>query len=181
MSATADQHAAAQQGQPPNPDAAGAAGVFSAHELISALLAQERAEVLQVAVGNFDRRQAVLYDWPPGAGGRTKRLIVPRFGLGATGLAVPSATVTEVCEQNEGRLGGLIVNTGTFPCRLYFTTPGDIGGPGNVLSPQATQRPCTWLGASGGSFDFRLGNVLYGGTICAAGVGGATTLDWAEF
>ena len=145
--------------------------------LIEALLLGQRDDILQVVVGDFDRREAVLMDSPST---HAKRLIVPRFGLGGNGLAVPAGVVTEVCEQNEGRLGGLIVNTGTSPVRLYLAVPGDIGGTGNPLSNQAPNRPSTYLAANG-SFDFRLGNVLYGGTVCAAGVGGASTLDWLEF
>lgn len=153
-------------------------GQLTAHrQMLAALLGAERYNILQITVGNFDRRESVLLD-SPGQGAR--RLIVPRYGQGQNGLAIPSATVTEVCEQDEGRFGGLIVNTGANPVRLYLCPPGDIGGPGSALSGQATQRPATYL-APLGSFDFRLGNILYGGTVCAAGVGGASTLDWCTF
>lgn len=168
-----------QQGQAPNPDVAQANGVFHIHDLIMALLAAERANVIQVSVGNFDRREVSLLDFPPGMGGHTKRLIVPRYGLG--GVVLVATTVTEILEQNEGRLGGQIVNSGGFPVRLYLTTPGDIGGAGNALSNQAPNRPSVWLAANGGAWDFRLGHMTYGGTVCAVGIGGASQVDAAEF
>lgn len=162
--------------QTPDLSAAQLAEVATTRQLLEGLLAQERYEILQVVVGDFDRRESVLLDSP---GTRAKRLLIPRFGQGNSNLAVP-ATITEICEQDEGRLGGLIVNTGTFPIRLYFTIPGKLGGVG-AAAPAQAPHACTTLNAAGGSFDFRLGNVLYGGTVCAHGVGGASTLDWGTF
>lgn len=134
----------------------------------------ERAKILQIVVGDFDRQESVLQESPaPGS----KRLLIPRFGNGtdqATGAAI-TTTPVEILEKNEGRVGGTIVNYGANAAFLFLCNLGNLTG------GQVHQRPTVWLGAGGGSWDFRLGNVLYGGTVCAASTTLTTTLTVAEF
>lgn len=150
--------------------------VAAIRSLLSAMLLEQRADLLQLAFGPFQRQELVLVDDPiPQA----KRLLVPRPGQGGV-IPIASSLITTVLEENEGRLGGLIVNSGTVPVRLVFCRPGEAGGAGNAPSSQAANRPCTYL-TIGGSFDFRQGNALYGGPVQAYGVGGAGQLDVSEF
>lgn len=174
-----DTNGGVTEGQAPSADASGLNALFHSHDLLLSMLAADRANVLQIAVGDFERRESALYDFPAGMGGHTKRLIVPRIGTGGQ-FAVPT-TVTELCHQNEGRLGGTVVNNGAFPCRLFLATSGDIGGVGAAPSGQSLNRASIWLNSGGGSWDFRFANVLYGGSVCAVGLGGATSVDVAEF
>jgi hypothetical protein len=148
-----------------------AAELGSIRALLEAVLASERAEILQVSVGNFDRRQAVLVDSPTP---RAKRLIVPRYGQGGDNIPLATAPVL-VLAQNEGRMGGYAVNRGaTNGALLYLCSAGDLA--------QSANRPAIWLPANGVvAWDFRLGNVLYGGPVCAAAAAATTNLTIAEF
>lgn len=144
--------------------------------ILEAQLLQERDDLLQIVFGPFRRRELVLADGP---GPRSKRLIVPRDGQG--GQVTINTTITLVLSENEGRLGGLIVNShASNNVRLLFCHAGDVGGVGNAPSNQAANRPSAVL-VPGGSFDFRMGNALYGGPVVAYGVVGASLLDVAEF
>lgn len=146
--------------------------------LLEAILTSRRYDIVDLVVGRFAYQEMVLEDVPgPGA----RRILVDRQGQGQAALAVPSGTVTPVLPVNEARVGGEIVNWGATNVALYLCDAGDIGGVGNALSPQAANRPALVLNAGGGSWDYRLGNILYGGAVQAAGIAGATTLSVAEF
>lgn len=142
---------------------------------LGALLAAERFETLQTIVGGFTRRESILQNSPNTS---SKRLIIPREGTGQDGLqqaAVGSTPVT-LLRQSEGRLGGLIVNYGAAACFLYLAREGDVAN--GVTRPNV---PATWLAASGGAWDLRLGNIIYGGDIIAVCPSGSTSLTVAEF
>lgn len=134
--------------------------------LLEALLAEARAELLEVAVADVQARELVLDQFPvPGA----KRAIAYRTGSGADVFAVPTTGVL-VLQANESRLGGTIVNSGANAVLLYLTNTG-AATPG---------RPAIWLAASGGSWDFRLGNILWSGSVSAVAQVSASTLSVAE-
>lgn len=140
--------------------------------LLEALLAQARSGVLEVAVTDAERRQLVLDQWPVvGA----KRIVAYRTGNGSDSVAVATATISTPATQivlggNEGRIGGQIVNNGSNAIILYLTDrPVPVEGV-----------PAIYLAAAGGSWDFRLGNVLWCGNVSAVAQTSAGTLTIAE-
>lgn len=146
----------------------------SIRELLTAQLVAARYDVLDIAVGRFDPQEIVIAD-APGTG--SKRLLVDRQGQGGAIMAVAALAsptpASPLLSPNEGRLGGSIVNRGATPVFLFLCPSGD------TQQPQG--RPVMWLAAGGGAWDFRLGNALYAGPVCAAGDGGASTLVVCEF
>lgn len=136
--------------------------------LLTALLSQQRAGPLEIAVGDFSQRELVMDSFPV-AGSR--RALVFRSGAGTDNVPVPAAPAgVLVLPENAGRLGGAIVNSGAAPVILYLT----------VNAAPTPGAPAIWLAASGGSWDFRLGNVLWSGNVSAAGQGGVSALTVAE-
>lgn len=77
---------------------------------------------------------------------------------------------TEILPANVNRLGGSIVNRGEKPVLLYLAKASQKGAGTATI----------YLAANGGSWDFRLGNLLWCGSITANAQGGVTTLSIAE-
>lgn len=135
-------------------------------QLLHALLAESRSDLLEIAVADVQQRELVLDQFPvPGS----KRAIVFRTGNGTDNLAVPTTGVL-VLPDNASRLGGTIVNSATNPVILYLCATGKA-------TPGV---PAIWLAANGGSWDFRLGNVIWGGSVSAVAQIGASTITVAE-
>jgi hypothetical protein len=140
-------------------------------KLLAALLAEARADTLDLAVGDFNMQETMLEHFPVAG---IKRLCVRRTGFGFPSYPV-TTTPTLAVPYNEGRLGGSIVNTGTNPVLLYLTAQElDV-----TVQPEAGI-PCIWLAGSGGSWDFRLGNVLWAGSVTVAATTATSTLAIAE-
>lgn len=141
---------------------------------LAQLLIAARYDVLDIGVGRFDAQEIVLAD-SPGTG--SKRLLIDRQGQGGAiiGIAAFSAGVAAapLVSPNEARLGGAIVNRGAAPAFIFLCQQGD------TQQPQG--RPVIWLAAAGGAWDFRIGNALYAGPVCAAGDGAVTSLVVCEF
>lgn len=76
----------------------------------------------------------------------------------------------DVLPGNVNRLGGTLVNSGAKPIRLYLAT---------VATQNKGSAPI-WLAAEGGSWDFRVGNLLWSGSICGQAIGGESTLEIVE-
>lgn len=134
--------------------------------ILAATLSQERASIIELAAGDMQHRERMLEDFPaPGS----KRLLVHRTGNGNDVAAVPTTGVLAL-QGNTARLGGTIVNSGANAVILYLCGAG-------VATPGA---PAIWLAANGGSWDFRLGNVLWCGNVTAVAQVGASTLTIAE-
>lgn len=105
--------------------------------------------------------QAISKDFPfPGA----TRVIVKRTPIGPN---PPAAGTGLLWEDNVNRLGGTVVNKATAGLTLY-------------LSDQV--RPGTgtiWLAPNGGSWDFRLSNVVWCGNVYAVADTGAVNVAGA--
>lgn len=142
---------------------------MGAHDMLRKILAQLRTSTPEVAVGDNSQRELVLEQWPV-AGSR--RVIAYRTGQGTDGLAI-ATTVTDVMQGNPARMGGAIVNSGANPIILYLAKPGSVGLGGGG-------HPSIYLAATGGAWDFRLGNVTWCGHVCAIAQTAASTLTVAE-
>lgn len=148
--------------------------------LLEAVLGGERADVTQIVVSNFTRREAVLRDNPAP---RSKRLLIGRQGTGGDGTNFPLvagagnvfANAVELVRENEGRLGGVISNAGaTNGAILYLCNQGDL--------KQASNRPAIYLPPNGvWVWDFLLGPVLYGGPVWAVAAASTTSVTVAEY
>jgi hypothetical protein len=99
-----------------------------------------------------------------------KRVVIPRAPTGGE-FAVPSAEYVRICRGNRKRLGGTIVNDGEFPIRLVLAAVGKAAGP-------ALSR--IYLAKGGGSWDFRLGPLLWAGHVAAIAIGGVSSLSLSE-
>jgi hypothetical protein len=102
------------------------------------------------------------------------RWLIPRTAVGGP-FEVKEAETLRVCRSNANRIGGSIVNSGEKPARLFLAKPGRTNAAG-LMPGIAT----VLLEPAGGSWDFRLGNLLWGGTVSGRGIGGATILEVAE-
>jgi hypothetical protein len=140
---------------------------------LAAILAELRADVMDIAVGDFTGQQLQLSNFPVSG---SKRVVVMRTGNGNPSFAVPVTPVL-VLPFNEGRLGGVIVNTGATAVTLFLTQNSvDADNPLQALAGV----PAIWLAASGGSWDFRLGNVMWAGSVTAQASVSPSTLTIAE-
>jgi hypothetical protein len=162
-------------GQAPRVDPSGVAlaTLMSEHTpLLASILSELRSGTIEVGVGDVQFREMVLDQFPVVG---SKRILAYRTGNGSDAAAVGTGTAAApinglVLSANEGRLGGQIVNTGTNPVILYLTArPVPVPGV-----------PAVFLAASGGAWDFRLGNLLWCGNVSAVGQGGTSTLTTAE-
>lgn len=135
-------------------------------QLLGELLRRATADIVEVAVGDIEHREMVLEQFPA-AGSR--RLVAYRSGTGNDSFPIPT-TGAVVLNHNVGRLGGTIVNSGTNPVILYLCQAGKA----------QAGAPAIFLAASGGSWDFRLGNLLWCGSVSAVAQVAASTLTIAE-
>jgi hypothetical protein len=148
-------------------------GVASAIATTNALLreyTQEfNAQILELCVTDREPAQLLMRNFPVPC---ANRLIVRRQGQG--GATTLSAGVqTPVLLANENRLGGVISNSGAASAIIFLTQDllnATTGTPLTVGTPQI------FLAAAGGTWDFRLGNLLWCGTITALSATGTTLL-----
>lgn len=88
----------------------------------------------------------------------SSRWIVPRLATGGSFEIPGSANPVEILSHNNRRLGGTIVNRGEQDVMLTLAsaaTAASAQGLGQIF-----------LKAGGGSWDFRLGSLLWCGSIC---------------
>lgn len=157
----------AHNGTPDPSHVAVAAGLGEQTPILASILAELRSGVLQIGAADVRARELVLDQFPvPGS----KRVLPYRTGNGSDGLAIGTTGLTLVIAANEGRLGGMIVNAGANAVILYLT---ERNAPAEGI-------PAIWLAASGGSWDFRLGNVLWCGNVSAIAITAASSLTVAE-
>lgn len=135
-------------------------------QLLASILAQSRTDLIEVAVADSEHREMVLEKFPVSG---AKRVLAYRTSTGTDGLAVPTTGVL-VVSANTGRVGGQIVNSGSNAVILYLCAAGKA----------QTGAGAIWLGAGGGSWDFRLGNVLWCGSVSAVAQVASSTLTVAE-
>lgn len=118
------------------------------HQLLEAI--DTGAE--QVAITDEARDPVLQKDFPVEG---ISRWIIHRL---ATGGAFPIKLArSDILSTNANRFGGTIVNSGSNAVVLFL-------GSTKANEPGLAQ---IWLGANGGSWDFRLGNMLWCGNISA--------------
>lgn len=140
--------------------------------VLHALLAATRAGVLNIAVADNIQSELVMNEFPVSG---AKRVIARRYGNGSDSFAVPTTGV-QILPVNEARLGGVIVNAGANPVILYLTSQTT-----SAQSLPFKGKPALWLAASGGSWDFRAGNVTWCGAVFGVAQTAGTTITVAEF
>lgn len=121
-----------------------------------------------LAVSNKVAGPAILDDFPLNG---FKRLLVPREPGGAT-LTVGEAGAT-VLVHNPSRLGCSIVNSGAKAARLFFAPLGNVQAGSAGLGR-------LWLAGEGGSWDGRISQMPWLGSVSAQAIGGETTLETCE-
>lgn len=130
------------------------------NRLLRGMLTQDRAGIEQLCVTDREPAQATMENFPT-VGAR--RLIVRRQGAGGL-FALAAGVPLAVLQPNENRLGGTIVNAGAGAVTLFLA--GDLLTPGGG-SPLAQGAPQIQLVANGGTWDLRLGNLLWCGSVIA--------------
>jgi hypothetical protein len=138
-------------------------------DLLRAIVADERSDVVEIAVGDFHRQTLVQDNWPVA---KCKRITVTRLPSGTDTLTV-TTTGAQILPGNMSRIGGMIVNYGGNGIILYLTdaTAAPFARPG---------KGALYLAPNGGAWDLRLGNVLWAGNIVGVAQGGSTTLTVCE-
>lgn len=134
-------------------------------------LVAERSGIIQLCVTDREPAQFQMRNFPvPGA----QRLIVRRPGSG--GLFTLTQNIpTVLVAANENRLGLTLVNAGTHAITIFGAT--DLLEPGSS-APLAAGAPQAIL-AAGASWDGRLGNLQWCGSVIALDTtGGATVSVW---
>jgi hypothetical protein len=134
---------------------------------LSAILAELRSEVPQLAVTDAVPQEMVLEHWPVTG---LKRVLVRRTGngTGTTGITVPT-TGTLLLPPNEGRVGMNWVNSGANAIAICLSDAARAGF------------PALWLGPNGGSWDGRFGAVTWCGNVFAVAITGSSTIIGGEF
>lgn len=139
--------------------------VWETNRLLTASLTQEDSKILELVATDHGLGAPTEIDSPaPGY----VRLVVERKCVGGT-QALTTAR-EQVRRASKNRLGGNIVNSGEKAVRLWLCGMNDqIAGVGTIL-----------LSAGGGSWDYRLGNILWDGSITGAAIEGTSTLEVTE-
>ena len=115
-----------------------------------------RGSAINVAISNHVTDPETIANFPvPGM----QRLVLPKIATGGK-LVVSSNAVASVLPHNPSRYGGTIVNVGEFEVTLILAGT-DTAGAQNAGLGQIG------LVAGGGSWDLRLGNLLWCGSISA--------------
>jgi hypothetical protein len=149
--------------------------LFAITQLLQQLLDRDREEIVALNLIDEHASEATELTNNPGPGAR--RLLVARFGQGSDNFAV-TTTPQLVLPRNEGRLGGTIVNYGAAAVFLYLCPPGELKG---AVGGTGLPRPTIWLAPTGGAWDFRFANALWGGHVTATTAAATSSLAVAEF
>lgn len=137
-------------------------------EVLRRMASTESASPVEIAVTDEASQPQLLQDFPvPGA----KRWLIPRTATGGD-LVLPEGLFTDVLPPSRSRIGGTIVNGGAKDVRLYLA-PAQLAQVTNAVASVD-------LSKNGGSWDFRLGNLLWGGSISAKPKEGESELSIAE-
>lgn len=123
---------------------------------------------MQLAVAEIGVEPGLQKDFPVAG---SQRQIINRLATGGL-FTFAAATPTDILKANVNRLGGSIVNWGETTVIITLATAAtDVAQEGLaeiVLSPK------------GGSWDFRLGNLMWAGSVSAESIGGEGKLGVAE-
>lgn len=147
-----------------------ASELAATNALITRLIRELNSTMVDLCVTDREPPEILMRNFPvPGA----NRLIAHRSGEGGT-FTLAQNTPLLILPSLETRLGISVINSGAGAVTLFLTA--DISAPGtNPLTQGSAQ---IFLAASGGAWDGRLGNVLWGGAVTAncAAVGGSTVV-----
>lgn len=137
-------------------------------ELLKNIADNSGPGVQTLAITERELGGGVEVDFPVEGG---TRWLIPRLATGGS-FEVPEGFV-QLLEHNNRRLGGTIVNRGTHDVILILasaqTASGQAAGLGEVFLKQG-----------GGSWDFRLGSLLWCGSVCARALGGESIVTITE-
>lgn len=136
------------------------------NEVMDLILEALDTNVEQICVTDDSSQPGLQKDFPvKGA----QRWIIDRTPDGRN-LPLENGVITPVLPANVNRLGGTLVNNGEKAITLYLAKPSQINaGTATII-----------LSANGGSWDFRLGNLFWCGSVTAKAVGGASEVSIAE-
>lgn len=122
--------------------------------LLERLATQEGPGLQTLAVTETEVGGGIEADFPvPGS----RRWIIPRVATGGR-FKIPNSLVT-LLEANNRRLGGTVVNVGEIDVELILANPTTATAQAGLGS--------IFLRAGGGSWDFRLGSLMWCGSVCA--------------
>lgn len=138
------------------------------NELLKNIADNSGPGVQTLAVTEREVGGGIEVDFPVEGG---TRWLIPRLATGGS-FTVPQNEYVRVLEANNRRLGGTIVNRGSSPVILILANP-------NTAASQAGLGEL-YLSALGGSWDFRLGSLLWCGSVCAYGDEGESTVSIVE-
>lgn len=125
--------------------------------------------VQTLAITEHELGGGIEVDFPVEGG---TRWIIPRLATGGT-FGVPTAPVL-LLPANNRRLGGTIVNKGAHNINLFLAGPNTVAASGGAgIAP-------VWLKSEGGSWDFRLGSLLWCGSVCATAETAESSVTVAE-
>lgn len=113
-----------------------------------------RSSQVNVAISDTVAEPLQINDFPTEG---SSRLVLPRIPTGG-GIEVSKAKSVQLLEPNLNRYGGTIVNSGKNSVILILTEAA------RGLAPAVAQ---VWLIREGGSWDMRLGNMLWCGAVSA--------------
>jgi len=140
-------------------------------QILAALLAAARSELLEVGVSDAYGRELTLEHFPVTG---SKRVLAHRTGAGNDNLVVPATGVLALV-ANEARLGCRITNTGANPVILYLADQKRAGAPAiylGVVTPGNDIFGATW--------DGKIGNTIWAGNVWASPTTGTSILLIAE-
>lgn len=138
------------------------------NEVMDLILEALDVRTEQICITDQSPEPGLQKDFPtPGS----QRWIINRLATGGN-VEIPEAIDTDVLVGNPNRIGGTIVNKGAKPVLLTLAKA-------NAAKAQEGLAEI-WLVAEGGSWDFRLGNLLWSGSISAKAEGGASILKVVE-
>lgn len=123
-------------------------------DLLEQIAAQDSAGVQSISVTEIEVKGGVETDFPVPGG---RRWLIPRLATGGS-FEVPAELVT-ILEANNRRMGGTIVNRGGVDILLTLANPDTAASQSGLGQ--------IFLKKEGGSWDFRLGPLLWCGSVCA--------------
>lgn len=145
----------------------------SSLELLRKISEGLRGSAAQLAVSNHVAQPVTMADWP--VAGST-RLLLPRQAVGGQGggiMHIPSTSYTAILAHNPNRIGATIVCYGKGGAYLLLQDR-----PATTVIPQTMG--VIGLNGEGGSWDGRLSNLTWCGSVTAIAVEEETTLTVVE-
>jgi hypothetical protein len=137
-------------------------------EQLQLLVEGQDTNVLQLAITDINADPGLQKDFPtPGS----QRWLIHRIATGGN-VELKSEAIEDVADFNPNRLGGTIVNWGETVVVLFLALASTAKSQGGIA--QVVLEP------KGGSWDFRLGNLFWCGSVSAKSLAGAGKVSLAE-